>query len=185
MCVCVCVCEICFSVVCLACLDQLLIFSYFRIRGSRRFCVSLLLPLNDAVCIHPSPAVPLKTRKNKPLHPSCCYPSNALKTAYLKRLMDGGLSKTSTWPLANKIPLFPTYTFHWNIRFRSYIGQTANNAEGPGVALRYKSVGPGIDPKRWRLEFILWQLTFPCALGSFQPLKFITRIFLGVKAAGA
>ena len=51
--------------------------------------------------------------------------------------------------------------------------------------LRYKSVGPGIDSKRWRLEFILWQLTFPCALGSTQPLKMSTRIFLGVKAAGA
>ena len=38
-------------------------------------------------------------------------------------------------------------------------------------ALRYKSVGPGIDSKRWHLEFILWQLTFPCALGSNQPIK--------------
>ena len=50
-------------------------------------------------------------------------------------------------------------------------------------ALRYKSVGPGIDSRRWRLEF-LWQLTFPCVLGSTQPLKMSTRIFLGVKAAG-
>ena len=38
-------------------------------------------------------------------------------------------------------------------------------------ALRYKSVGPGIESKRWRLEFILCQQTFPCALGSTQPLK--------------
>ena len=46
-------------------------------------------------------------------------------------------------------------------------------------ALRCKSVSPGIDSKRWRLKFILWQLTFPCAL------KMSTRIFLGVKTAGA
>ena len=52
-------------------------------------------------------------------------------------------------------------------------------------ALRYKSVGPGIDSERWRLEFILWQLTFPCALGSTQPLKMSTGIFLWVKAAVA
>ena len=32
---------------------------------------------------------------------------------------------------------------------------------GPGVALGYKSAGHGIDSK----------LTFPCALGSTQPLK--------------
>jgi hypothetical protein len=51
-------------------------------------------------------------------------------------------------------------------------------------ALRIKSVGPGIDSKRRLLEFILWQLTFPFALGSTQPLKMSTRIFLGVKAAG-
>ena len=31
-------------------------------------------------------------------------------------------------------------------------------------------------PKRWRI---------PCALGSTQPLKISTRIFLGVKTAGA
>ena len=48
-------------------------------------------------------------------------------------------------------------------------------------ALRHKSEGPGIDSKRWRLEFILWQLTSPCALGSTQPLKMSTRIFLGGK----
>ena len=35
-------------------------------------------------------------------------------------------------------------------------------------ALRYKSVGPGIDSKRGRLEFILWQLTFPCARGRLS-----------------
>ena len=52
-------------------------------------------------------------------------------------------------------------------------------------ALRYKSVGPGIDSKWRHMEFILWQLTFPCAPGSTQPLKMSTRIFLGVKAAGA
>ena len=52
-------------------------------------------------------------------------------------------------------------------------------------ALRYMSVGPGIDSKRWHLEFILWQLTFPCAPGSTQPLKMSTRMFLGVKTAGA
>ena len=44
-------------------------------------------------------------------------------------------------------------------------------------ALGCKSVGPEIVSKRW-------QLTIPCALGSTQPLKMSTRIFLGVKAAG-
>ena len=64
--------------------------------------------------------------------------------------------------------------------------KTNTGAWGSAVvkALRYKSVGPGIDSK-WRLEFILWKPTFPCALGSTQPLKMSTRIFLGVKAAGA
>ena len=38
-------------------------------------------------------------------------------------------------------------------------------------ALCYKLEGRRIDSKQWRLEFILWQLTFPCALGSTQPLK--------------
>ena len=38
-------------------------------------------------------------------------------------------------------------------------------------ALCCKSVGSGIDSKRWSLKFILWQLTFPWALGSTQPLK--------------
>ena len=52
-------------------------------------------------------------------------------------------------------------------------------------ALRYKSEGPGIDSRRWCFKFILWQLTFPCVLGSTQPPKMSTRIFLGVKAAGA
>ena len=36
---------------------------------------------------------------------------------------------------------------------------------GPSIAVkavRYKSVGPGIDSKRRHLQFILWQLTFPC-----------------------
>ena len=56
--------------------------------------------------------------------------------------------------------------------------------EQKGEATEDKSVGPGIDSKRRRLEFILWQLTFPCALGSTQSLKMSTRIFLGVKAAG-
>ena len=51
-------------------------------------------------------------------------------------------------------------------------------------ALCYKSEGPGIDSERRRLEFILCQLTFPCALGSTQPLKMSTGIFLGVKVAG-
>jgi hypothetical protein len=31
----VCVCKICFYVECLKCLDQLLLFSYFSVRGSR------------------------------------------------------------------------------------------------------------------------------------------------------
>ena len=43
----------------------------------------------------------------KPLHPSSCYPSNAHKTACLKRLMDGGLSKTSTRPLPKQNPSVP------------------------------------------------------------------------------
>ena len=48
-----------------------------------------------------------------------------------------------------------------------------NGAWGSVVvkAVRYKSEGPGIDSKRWHFQFILWQLTFPCALGSIQPLK--------------
>ena len=37
-------------------------------------------------------------------------------------------------------------------------------------ALCYKSESPGID-YRCRREFFPWHLTFPCALGSTQPLK--------------
>jgi len=63
VCVCVCVCEIFFSVGYLAKLDLLLLISYVRIRGWRLFCVSLRLPLTDALCIHPSPVLPLQTHK--------------------------------------------------------------------------------------------------------------------------
>ena len=77
------------------------------------------------------------------------------------------------WPMAN-------------VSKTIYVGHPPGE-EGPSIvvkALRYKSVGPGIDSNRWRFVFILWQLTFPCALGSTQTLKLSTRIFLGVKAAG-
>ena len=47
------------------------------------------------------------------------------------------------------------------------------------TALRYYSEGPGIDPRS------LGHQRVPCALGSTQPLKMSTRIFLGVKTAGA
>jgi hypothetical protein len=33
--------------------------------------------------------------------------------------------------------------------------------------------------------FFPWHLTVPCALESTEPLKMSTRLFLGVKAAGA
>jgi len=46
-------------------------------------------------------------------------------------------------------------------------------------ALRYWSEGTGIDPRS------LGIFSVPCALGSTQPLKMSTRIFLGVKTAGA
>jgi hypothetical protein len=49
-------------------------------------------------------------------------------------------------------------------------------------ALRYQSEGPGIDPRS--LE-IFSGTSVPCALGSTQTLKMTTRIFLGVKTAGA
>ena len=38
-------------------------------------------------------------------------------------------------------------------------------------------------PCHW--EFFLVHQTVSCALGSTQPLKISTRIFLGVKTAGA
>jgi len=51
-------------------------------------------------------------------------------------------------------------------------------------ALRYSLEGPGIDPRSLGIFFPGHQ-TVPCALGSTQPLKMITRIFLGVKTVGA
>jgi len=42
---------------------------------------------------------------------------------------------------------------------------------------------PGSIPGHWR--FFPGHQTVPCALGSTQPLKMSTRIFLGVKTAGA
>jgi hypothetical protein len=45
--------------------------------------------------------------------------------------------------------------------------------------LRYWSEGPGIDPRS------LGHQAVPCALGSTQPLKMSTRIFLEVKTAVA
>ena len=50
-------------------------------------------------------------------------------------------------------------------------------------ALRYYSEGPGIDPGHW--GFFPGHQAVPCALGSTQPLKMSTRIFLGVKTADA
>ena len=35
-------------------------------------------------------------------------------------------------------------------------------------ALRYKLEGPGIDSRRWRLEFILWALTFLDSKNEYQ-----------------
>ena len=52
-------------------------------------------------------------------------------------------------------------------------------------ALRYKSMGPGIDPRWFHWEFFSEASTVPCALGSTQTLEMSSRIFLGVKAAGA
>jgi hypothetical protein len=52
-------------------------------------------------------------------------------------------------------------------------------------ALRYKSMGPGIDPRWFHWGFSPGASTVPCALGSTQPLKMSTRIFLGVQTAGA
>ena len=42
---------------------------------------------------------------------------------------------------------------------------------------------PGSIPGHW--EFFPGHQTVPCVLGSTQPLKMSTRIFLGVKTAGA
>jgi len=42
---------------------------------------------------------------------------------------------------------------------------------------------PGSIPGHW--GFFPGHQTVPCALGSTQPLKMSTRIFLGVKTAGA
>jgi hypothetical protein len=52
-------------------------------------------------------------------------------------------------------------------------------------ALRYKSMGPGIDPRWFYWGFFPGASTVPCALGSTQPLKMSTRIFLVEKAVGA
>jgi hypothetical protein len=48
--------------------------------------------------------------------------------------------------------------------------------------LSYKSEDPGIDSRCGR-GFFPGHLTVPCALGSTQPLKMITRLIQGVKAA--
>ena len=42
-------------------------------------------------------------------------------------------------------------------------------------ALRYKLMGPGIDPRWLHIGFFLGALRVPCALGSTQPLKMGTR----------
>ena len=52
-------------------------------------------------------------------------------------------------------------------------------------ALRCYSEGFGIDPQWCHWGFFSGAPTEPCTLGSNQPLKISTRIFLGVKAAGA
>jgi hypothetical protein len=52
-------------------------------------------------------------------------------------------------------------------------------------ALCCQSEGLGIDPQWCRWGFFSRLPTEPCALGSTQPLKMSTRIFLGVKAASA
>jgi hypothetical protein len=61
---------------------------------------------------------------------------------------------------------------------------------GPGVAqwLRHCATirkVSGSIPGGVTGEFFPGLPTEPCALGSTQPLKMSTRIFLGVKAAGA
>ena len=45
-------------------------------------------------------------------------------------------------------------------------------------ALRYKSMGPGIDPGGFTEDFFLGASTVPCALESTQPLKMSTRKLL-------
>jgi hypothetical protein len=52
-------------------------------------------------------------------------------------------------------------------------------------ALRYRSDGLWIDPQCGHWGFSPQLPTEPCALGSTQPLKMSTRIFLGLKTAGA
>ena len=42
---------------------------------------------------------------------------------------------------------------------------------------------PGSIPGHW--GFFSWRQAVPCALGSTQPLKMSTRIFPGIKTAGA
>ena len=63
-----------------------------------------------------------------------------------------------------------------------------SNLRGSGVTqwLRHCTTSrrvPGSIPSHW--GFFLGHQTVPCALGSTQPLKMSTRIFLGVKTAGA
>jgi hypothetical protein len=52
-------------------------------------------------------------------------------------------------------------------------------------ALRYESEGPRIDPRSCHWGFFLRHLTSPRAQGRLSPLEMSTRIFLGVKTAGA
>jgi hypothetical protein len=54
---------------------------------------------------------------------------------------------------------------------------------GAWCGIVVKSEGPGIDPRS--LGIFAGLQTVPCALGSTRPLKMSTRIFLGVKTAGA
>jgi hypothetical protein len=51
--------------------------------------------------------------------------------------------------------------------------------------LRYYSEGPRIDPRSCHWGFFPRHLTSPCARGRLSPLEMSTRIFLGIKTAGA
>ena len=68
------------------------------------------------------------------------------------------------------------------------ISNNTKERQGPGVAqwLRHCATSgrvPGSVPSHW--GFFPGHQTVPCALGSTQPVKVSTRIFLGVKTAGA
>jgi hypothetical protein len=75
----------------------------------------------------------------------------------------------------------------WVGRYRLASGTEVKGAWVSVVVkvLRYKSLGPAIDPRWSHWGFFPGASTVPRALGSTQPVKMSTRLLLRVKAAGA